>query len=400
MEATVLSVGATVLDAALSYAKSAVAEEVALQLHIQRDHAFVRDELEMMRSFLMAAHEEEDSSRVFKTWVKQVRDVAYDVEDCLQDFSLHLDKASSLSLPGKLRQRRRIARKMKELRLRVEDVSHRNRRYQLFRDSSAYYGSSCNNTAQQSSVTAAAIFGVDEARRLAKQDRRSRADLVQLIGNEEECDLGVIAVWGTGGDLGQASIIRAAYENVEVKRRFPCRAWVRVMDPFNPKEFVRSLVKQFKSGVGVEALLEVETTEEEAVEDQLHLFNPKDLIRILFKQFRSGIGVADIQSSEETADKTDKELAAEFGRFVNDNSYLIVLTNLSTIEEWDQVKICFPNNGKGSRIIVSTTQIEVASLCAGQEIQVSELSQLSNDQTLYAFYEKVIFNISKSSNQV
>jgi len=38
---------------------------------------------------------------------------------------------------------------------------------------------------------------------------------------------------------------------------------------------------------------------------------------------------------------------------------------------------------------VSTTQVEVASLCPGQETQVLELSQLSADQTLYAFYEKV-----------
>jgi hypothetical protein len=47
-----------VLDGALDYAKSALAEEVALQLGIQQDHAFIRDELEMMQAFLMVAHEE------------------------------------------------------------------------------------------------------------------------------------------------------------------------------------------------------------------------------------------------------------------------------------------------------------------------------------------------------
>jgi hypothetical protein len=72
---------------ALGYAKSAVAEEVAFQLGVQRDHAFIREELEMMRAFLRAAHNERDDHRVFMTWVKQVRDVAYDA-DC----SLHLKK--------------------------------------------------------------------------------------------------------------------------------------------------------------------------------------------------------------------------------------------------------------------------------------------------------------------
>jgi hypothetical protein len=78
MEATTLSVGKSVLDGALGYAKSTVAEEVALQFGIQRDHAFIRDELEMMQAFLMVAHEDRDQHKVLMTWVKQVRDVAYD----------------------------------------------------------------------------------------------------------------------------------------------------------------------------------------------------------------------------------------------------------------------------------------------------------------------------------
>jgi protein-tyrosine phosphatase len=80
METTALSLGKSVLDGALGYAKSAVAEEVALQLGVQRDHAFVREELEMMRAFLKTAHDERDDHQVLMTWVKQVRDVAYDAE--------------------------------------------------------------------------------------------------------------------------------------------------------------------------------------------------------------------------------------------------------------------------------------------------------------------------------
>jgi len=74
-------VGKSVLSGALGFAKSALAEEVPLQLGVQRDQAFILDELEMMLAFLMAAHEEHDEHKVIKIWVKQVRDVAYDVED-------------------------------------------------------------------------------------------------------------------------------------------------------------------------------------------------------------------------------------------------------------------------------------------------------------------------------
>uniref|UniRef100_A0A0D9XAA1 Disease resistance N-terminal domain-containing protein n=1 Tax=Leersia perrieri TaxID=77586 RepID=A0A0D9XAA1_9ORYZ len=131
MEATALSVGKSVLNGALGYAKSALAEEVALQLGIQRDHAFIRDELHMMQSFLMAAHDERSEHKVVKAWVQQVRDVAYDVEDCLQDFAVRVGNSSWWRSPNMLLERRSVAKKMKELRAKVEDVSQRSVRYRL-----------------------------------------------------------------------------------------------------------------------------------------------------------------------------------------------------------------------------------------------------------------------------
>nr|AFE56225.1 Pib protein [Oryza sativa Indica Group] len=350
MEATALSVGKSVLNGALGYAKSAFAEEVALQLGIQKDHTFIADELEMMRSFMMEAHEEQDNSKVVKTWVKQVRDTAYDVEDSLQDFAVHLKRPSWWRFPRTLLERHRVAKQMKELRNKVEDVSQRNVRYHLIKGSAK----ATINSAEQSSVIATAIFGIDDARRAAKQDNQ-RVDLVQLINSEDQ-DLKVIAVWGTSGDMGQITIIRMAYENPDVQIRFPCRAWVRVMHPFSPRDFVQSLVNQLHATQGVEALLEKE--------------------------------------------KTEQDLAKEFNGCVNDRKCLIVLNDLSTIEEWDQIKKCFQKCRKGSRIIVSSTQVEVASLCAGQESQASELKQLSADQTLYAFYDKGSQNREDSVNPV
>jgi hypothetical protein len=75
---------------------------------------------------------------------------------------------------------------------------------------------------------------------------------------------------------------------------------------------------------------------------------------------------------------------------VNEKSYLIVLNDLSTIEEWDVIKKYFPDNKKGSRIIVSTEHGEIASLCAEEECTVSELNQSSVDQSIFASYNKVI----------
>jgi hypothetical protein len=67
-----------------------------------------------------------------------VRDLAYDVEDILQDFVLRSDdKASRWCVLRTLWERRGIIKGVKELKARVEDVSSRNLRYRLVKDASA-----------------------------------------------------------------------------------------------------------------------------------------------------------------------------------------------------------------------------------------------------------------------
>ncbi|XBI50566.1 hypothetical protein VPH35_113951 [Triticum aestivum] len=332
MEHTGVSIGKSVLNGALRYATSAIADEVALQLGVHRDKVFVTDELEMMQSFLMAAGPQAEHNKVVRTWVKQVRDVAYDVEDGLQDFVVRLQKQkqSWWRIPRTLLDRRHVAKQMKDLRAKVEDVSQRNVRYRLIDD-----GAKLAKASDYS--TTAAMFGVDEARHAANQHQStSRLDLAQLIinnGGLGSNQIGVIGVWGTSGTVGHTSLIWEAYENPNVKLKFECRAWVRLTQVSHPKEFVQSIVKQFRA---------------------------------------ASVGVVD-------------------------ERYLIVITDLSTIEEWQQIKTCFPENKLGSRIVVSTEQVEVASLCPGQESIVSELKQLSAEQTIYAFYQQSSQEVPYSS---
>ncbi|CAM0957558.1 unnamed protein product [Alopecurus aequalis] len=310
MEKTVLSVGKVVLGGAVEYAQSAVPQEVALQLGVRRDQAFVRDELEMMQAFLMAAHDErhvDGGDRVVRAWVKQVRDVAYDAEDSLQDFAARLRKPSwwrPWRIPRRLMYRRRVGKRMKELRAKVEDVSQRNVRYHLIRGPRSKPAAVVQS--KSASGADAMMLGMDQAsRRLAKAE----VDLAALISKEEDGDL-----------KGDAS--------------------------FQSSRIFRSLVRQFNTNVlGVDALLQPE--------------------------------------------KTGHDLAQEFKGHVYEKRYLVVLTDMATVEEWDQIKECFTNNSKkGSRIIVSTGQVEVASLCAGHHSIVTELKQKFVDQTIYAFHDK------------
>lgn len=86
---------------------------------------------------------------------------------------------------------------------------------------------------------------------------------------------------------------------------------------------------------------------------------------------------------------TQSDLVHVFNELVNTKSYLIVINDLSTMEEWDLIRTYFPDKKMRSRIVVNTQEFEVACLCTEQPYQISELKQLSPDQILYLIHKKV-----------
>uniref|UniRef100_A0A0D9Y0B7 NB-ARC domain-containing protein n=1 Tax=Leersia perrieri TaxID=77586 RepID=A0A0D9Y0B7_9ORYZ len=341
MEATVLSIGKLVLNGAVNYAKSTVVEEVSLQLGVQRDHAFIRDELEMMQSFLEAAHDQRDDNKV-------VRDVAYDVEDCLQDFAVRLGrkKSSWWLCPRTLWERHRISKGMKELRDKVEDVSQRNLRYHLIKGSKPTVVD-----AMPSGTARLTMSGMYEAQ---WQEEKAKADLIRQVNHEVE-DRRVIAVWGTCDYHRVTSIVGRAYDHLKRSNKFECFAWVDLMHPLPLTELLQTIVRQL-------------------------------YIRSLQE---SGKATPACQLLMRTSMVKEDHLADEFNTYLSDKCYLIVLNGLSTTKVWEQIKMLFPDNKNGSKIIVSTQHIEVAILCAGTEEVATDHIQLFADQTLYVFHYKV-----------
>lgn len=354
----VVGLAKTVVEGALTKAQSAIEEETKLQQSVQHNLVFIAGEFEMMHSFLNVANEERVKNNVVRTWVRQVRDLAYDVEDCIE-FVTHLDKKSSWwrqMLPPCLAASalpiKEAVTEIEQLKVRVEDVSRRNSRYSLISDSGS-------KPIMQQQTAPKTIFGtmvldmMVEARDTAKR-QQGLGDLTQLL-TKEQADLGVISVWGTGSELGTTSIIRKAYQDPELCQKFECRGWVKLTQPFNPHEFLRSMVAQFYANSCLQNGI---------------VINVDELKRI-----------------EEMA-TTGGGLIGAFMDKVNENRYLIVLENLSTIGDWDTIGTYLPDRKNGSRVIVSTQQCEIASLCIGHSYQVAEVKQYSAEHSVCVFFEE------------
>ncbi|XP_034568884.1 disease resistance protein RGA4 isoform X2 [Setaria viridis] len=327
----VLGLAKSAVEGTLTAAKSAIEEEEKLKKGMQRDLMLISDEFEMMHAFLNITKDRATDEMV-KTLVRQVRNMALDVEDCIEfvvlmDIKSHwwrrmlpfcmLSAAPADPLGD-------AVTAIELLKSRVEAMGQRNERYRHIGASSS---NSTEKTNQQAVADATAVGILIEARE-AKKQQSSPRDLIELINKIDVSPLQVISVWGAVGDLGVASIIKKTWEDPEI-----C------------KKFRNCCLQQGSSG---------------------------DLVTF-----------ADVMMATEGKGFTD-----EFVKQVSEQRYLVFLEDVSSTVDWEAVRVCLPGTNQGSCIVVHTQQLEVASLCVGQSHRVLELEQFSEDHSVCVFFNE------------
>uniref|UniRef100_A0A0E0F5Y8 Disease resistance N-terminal domain-containing protein n=1 Tax=Oryza meridionalis TaxID=40149 RepID=A0A0E0F5Y8_9ORYZ len=210
---------------------------------------FITDEFEMMQSFLNSADGELVKTNMVRTWVRQVRNLSYDLEDCIE-FILHLDtnkrswRGSACCRPAASCGKEGVALPVDEAVTEMKRTAQGPRggrepeehtiRYRFVSDSA------CLTLTQEKLVYGSAIGapGFDilaEARDTAAR-RTGVVDLIKLI-TEESNDLRVISLWGTGDDLGTTTIIR------NIKQQRDALSWTETSAGELVKEFLRQIDK-------------------------------------------------------------------------------------------------------------------------------------------------------------
>lgn len=130
------------VDSLVGLLSTAIKDEARLLGGVQGDMQFIKDEMESMNGFLLhltkmdGVHDDQ-----LRAWMKQVHDIAYIAQDCielyLRDFTgpsdtglwpllCHLPEFL-WSLPA----RHRLANKIRELKVRVHDIGERRQRYDI-----------------------------------------------------------------------------------------------------------------------------------------------------------------------------------------------------------------------------------------------------------------------------
>ncbi|KAJ7943898.1 Disease resistance protein [Quillaja saponaria] len=320
-------------------------QELQLLRGIRPEVQFIKDELERLKAFLRVADSFEDRDPLLKVWVKQVSDVACDMEDAIDEFTFRL-----VNNPGdgycyllrklfrslkNLRARHRIASEIQDIKSRVQGIS----RGQIpnIVEPGSHSGRPATRFESQGDallLEEADLVGIDNPKR----------QLMELLFNDEP-GREVISICGMGG-LGKTTLAKQVYEDAKVKKRFRIHAWVTVSQSYNISELLKDMVQQLFNVIGKRAPLEVNNMKNDKL---------KELIKNLLQQSR----------------------------------YLIVLDDVWRTSAWDAVKLALPNKNFGSRVILTTRNKEVASSsCSESHNKVYNLEFLPQAEAWKLFCKK------------
>lgn len=234
MEGALASAATGALQSVVEKLTSLLGEEYRRLKGIRSKIEGLTCELKAMKAFLVNMSKAEDShDEQDKLWVKDVRELSYDIEDSLDEFfTQHAAKPDGFmekirSLLERTKSRRRIAKEIQDLKTKVIEVAERNKRYSA--------GDHPHPAVHPSTVDPRALVIFEDARKLVGIDG-PKCEIIRLLEEQEEEQTAqhgsptqqqpkIVSIVGSGG-LGKTTLAYQVYE--QLKNQIQCRTFVSV----------------------------------------------------------------------------------------------------------------------------------------------------------------------------
>ncbi|GMP82904.1 hypothetical protein CsSME_00037014 [Camellia sinensis var. sinensis] len=301
---------------------SLLAEEAQFLGGVGNGVAELRDDLESMRSFLQDAEARSESDKGVKTWVKQVRDVAYNTEDILEEFLLRLSPPQGSGFfhflhkgyhhLRQLRARHRLAVQIEEVKRKVKAISERRNAFSFKRIEEATTSTATTTLQTWNDPRLASLF-LDDTDVVGIENPKSL--LISWLVNGEQ-NLTAVSVVGMGG-VGKTTLVKKVYDSQAVKKSFDRHAWITVSQSFTTAELLRATLKGFLE------------EKQEPIPEGLDTMGEIQLINKLRD-------------------------------YLQQKRYVVVFDDVWNRDAWESVKFALPDCCCGSRIIFTTRIGDVA----------------------------------------
>ncbi|XP_052206317.1 disease resistance protein RPM1-like [Diospyros lotus] len=293
-----------VVDSVILTLAPLIINEAKLLSNVRRDVASIKAELESIKSFLKDADlRAETGDEIAMVWVKQVREVAYRIEDVIEEYMLDRGRRRRF---GSLLRRVNIASQIQDINRTIGEIKERADRYRV----SVIQGSGSERIERPCYDPPVASLFVEEDELVGIESLRDELTR-QLISKESKRV--VISVVGMPG-VGKTTLASNVYGKKTVTGHFDCCAWVPVSRSYKLEEILRTTLKQFYQSEGIDTM-------------------------------------------------GQNSLVHNLREFLTQNRYLIVFDDVWTTSFWEFIKHAFPRNGKDGRVIITTRSDEVADFC-------------------------------------
>uniref|UniRef100_A0A0D9XT06 NB-ARC domain-containing protein n=1 Tax=Leersia perrieri TaxID=77586 RepID=A0A0D9XT06_9ORYZ len=347
------------LDILLPKLSELLTEEYNLHKKLRGEIMFLKAELESMEAALIKVSEkpiDQQPDPQDKIWVRDVRDLSYDIEDSIDKFMIHVDPRApnklhsfrgfidrSLKLLNRAKFRHKIGTDIEEIKGRIKEVTERRYRYKV------------------DGVAAKPVYPTIDILRLSALNKRAeefvdidekRDEVVRRLMEGDEMSkkqLRIVSIVGFGG-LGKTALAYVVYEKLKIQ--FDCVAFVSVS--LNP-----NMIKIFK-----------------------------DMFDQLDKEKNTDI------SKQATWDET--LLIIKLREFLRDKRYLVVIDDIWDTPAWETIKYSLSDNENGSRIITTTRIFDVAEEVGG----IYQMAPLSVEHSRKLFCLRIFGAEERCPNQL
>ncbi|XP_031263002.1 disease resistance protein RPP13-like [Pistacia vera] len=315
--------------------------EVCLGSGVREVESLKRD-LQWMVCFIKDAEDKQVENPLIRQWVSDIRDIAYVSEDVLDRYMASNRRQNGLlTTCSSMFDRYSMRREIEAIKHRLSDISRRCELFGLRRIDKVSEGGS-HALCRLKQLRRTTSFERNEINVVGFEDD-IRKLLAKLLENRPQRYL--ISIFGTGG-LGKTTLARKLYHNIKVRNRFYHRAWVYVSQDYKTRDLLLRIIKSFN----MEGTPELEKMSEEDMERYLH-------------------------------------------KSLQGCSYLLVIDDIWQKEAWMSLRRAFPDNKKGSRVIITTRIRDVAENL--DEITfVHPLRFLTPSESWQLFCEKAFHHIN------
>ncbi|TYI08060.1 hypothetical protein ES332_A10G270900v1 [Gossypium tomentosum] len=295
----------------------------------------LKDELKRMKCFLEDIDRIPEQDKRLHNRVSEIQNLAYDAEDVIDSFILkaahqrgfHAIVKRFTSIFTKPSHLHKIGVQVKAIQTKLQNISRNLPAYAIPGDEE---GSSSIFKVQQRLKTYSHVKEED----VVSLEVSTKEIMAKLMIEEDRLHV-VVSVVGMGS-IGKITFARKVYNHVDVRRHFDFLAWVYISQQCKPRKVLLSVLMK---------VLSPSKDERELIEK----LDENELWKRLFDALK-------------------------------EKRYLVVLDDIWRSEDWDILKLAFPRGRKGSKILFTTRNRNVA-LYVDPCNTPMELSFLTDDES-------------------